>query len=65
MAMLNSLRSGKFSSDRTIREYAREIWDIEPCQIPKPAQMKSERRIGSIVWSLVIFRSKDQRIDKH
>jgi len=29
-ALLNVARSGKFSSDRTIREYARDIWHIEP-----------------------------------
>jgi glycogen phosphorylase len=28
-AMLNVARSGKFSSDRTVAEYAREIWGIE------------------------------------
>jgi starch phosphorylase len=25
---------GKFSSDNTIRNYANEIWDIEPCRLP-------------------------------
>jgi starch phosphorylase len=29
-AVLNVARMGKFSSDRTIREYAREIWHLEP-----------------------------------
>lgn len=33
-ALLNIASSGKFSSDRTIAEYARDIWGIEPCPIP-------------------------------
>jgi starch phosphorylase len=32
--ILNVASSGKFSSDRTIAEYAREIWKVEPCLIP-------------------------------
>ncbi|MGO8788293.1 MAG: glycogen/starch/alpha-glucan phosphorylase [Terriglobia bacterium] len=31
MAILNVARAGKFSSDRTIKEYATEIWHVEPC----------------------------------
>ena len=33
-AILNLASSGKFSSDRTIHEYATEIWKAEPCPIP-------------------------------
>ena len=30
MAITNVAKSGKFSSDRTIRQYAEEIWDLKP-----------------------------------
>ncbi|HQY59301.1 MAG: glycogen/starch/alpha-glucan phosphorylase [Nitrospira sp.] len=32
-AILNVAGSGKFSSDRTIAEYAREIWEVTPCPV--------------------------------
>jgi glycogen phosphorylase len=31
--MLNSARSGKFSSDRAIAEYCEEIWNVQPVPV--------------------------------
>jgi hypothetical protein len=36
MATLNIAASGKFSSDRAIAEYAKEIWQAEPCPVALP-----------------------------
>jgi starch phosphorylase len=32
-AILNVAASGKFSSDRTIAQYASDIWDVKPCPV--------------------------------
>lgn len=33
MVLKNIAASGKFSSDRTIKEYARDIWNMEPSDL--------------------------------
>jgi starch phosphorylase len=32
-SILNTAGSGKFSSDRTIQEYAEEVWGATPCSV--------------------------------
>lgn len=33
LSVLNMARIGRFSSDRAVREYCREIWRVVPCKL--------------------------------
>ena len=42
-SILTVARMGKFSSDRAIREYAEQIWQVQPMPVPEPQGSKSQR----------------------
>ncbi|MDA0268682.1 MAG: glycogen/starch/alpha-glucan phosphorylase [Cyanobacteria bacterium] len=42
MSILNSVRMGKFSSDRSIQEYCDEIWKVSPFSISLDAVLKAD-----------------------
>jgi len=46
MSIANVARCGKFSSDRTIAEYAREIWDVNGVNISRRKTYDLQRELG-------------------
>jgi starch phosphorylase len=49
MSVLNAARTGKFSSDRTIREYCRDIWHVQPVPIGRMADTpEADEPIGAL-----------------
>jgi starch phosphorylase len=44
MSLMNIARCGKFSSDRTIEQYATEIWGCEPTRDKLPAPYETPGR---------------------
>jgi len=42
-SIVSATSTAKFSSDRTIKQYANEIWNIEAVVIPKPSTIATQR----------------------
>ena len=52
MSILNAARTGKFSSDRTIREYCRDIWHVESVPIGNISQADVSQELDEAAESL-------------
>lgn len=60
MAIEGVAFSGKFSSDRTIQEYCKDIWKVEPVSIPKPTTNPNARVRSFANFNEVIDHQEEQ-----
>lgn len=51
MSLMNIAAAGKFSSDRTIEQYAREIWGCVPTRDKLPAPYETPQKEQELVES--------------
>ncbi len=49
MVMLNTACVGKFASDRTIEQYATEIWNLDKVSIPKEVKKEVKKETSKVV----------------